>query len=214
MKQLIDYINEMYTPRGGRNYSARGLYLFYMVKYRTHKGMEEWSYCMSEELKYEPAISEELGFKTEDTFRKFIFSCFLKQKKEIAKEYEARGYTDIDIICSPKYILRPQPDSTSMKTWMSNVFNEANKYVNNARVLHLTGDYERYAMKFDRRVEEIKRKYEEDEEIRRKEEWEKYRTKQEMIKKEREEFMKQHADDTYYQIYGWPWDRKDNWTGD
>ena len=207
MKPLIDYINEVYTPRRNNwNHSANDLYLFYMVKYKTREGKEEWSYWMTEELKYNPVISAELGYKSEEEFKKFVFSCFLKQKKEIAKKYEEWGETDIDIICSPKYILRPKPDSANMKTWMSNVFNDANKWANSADVLRLTGDYERYAKKFDKRAEEIQKKYEEEEEIRRKEEWEKYKAEQERIKKEREEFKKQHAGEAYYQIYGWPWE--------
>lgn len=207
MKPLFDYISEVYTQRRNNwNHSALDLYLFYMVKYKTNDGREGWSYCMSEELKYDPVISAELGFKSEDEFKKFVFSCFLKQKKDIAKEYEKYGETVTDIICSPKYILRPKPDSANMKTWMSNIFNDSNKWVNNAGVLRLTGDYERYANKFDKRAEEIRKKMEEEAELRRKSEHEKWAAERERIEKEHEEFKKQHADDAYYQIYGWPWE--------
>jgi len=210
MKPLYDYISEMYvqTRRNNWNFDPRGLYLFYMVKYHTSDGKEWWSYRMTDELKYDPVISAELGFKTEDDFKKFVFSCFLKQKKDIIKYYESNGYSDIDIICSPKYLLRPKLDSANVKTWMSNVFNDSNKMVNANPTLSLTGDYERYEKKFDKRAEEIRKKMEEEAERRRKAEWEKSKAEQERIEKEREEFKKQHAGEAYYQIYGWPWDWK------
>ena len=223
MKPIIDCIKEVYVSkrRIDWNHSARGLYLFYMVKYKNREGEEEWSYNMSDELKYEPVISAELGFKTEEAFKKFVFSCFTRQKKEIVKEYEDWGATDVDVICSPKYILRPQLDGANMKQWMGRVFDDSNKLVRNTNELQLAGEYEGYARKFDKRVEEInkrveeiKKKYEEEERIRSQKEWEKYRADQERIMKEREEFKKQHADEMYYRIYGWPWDRKDNWAGD
>ena len=216
MKPIIDCIKEAYVSkrRIDWNHSARGLYLFYMVKYKDREGEEKWSYNMSDELKYEPVISAELGFKTEEAFKKFVFSCFTRQKKEIVKEYEDWGATDVDVICSPKYILRPQLDGANMKQWMGRVFDDSNKLVRNTNELQLAGEYEGYARKFDKRVEEIKKKYEEEERIRSQKEWEKYRADQERIMKEREEFKKQHADEMYYRIYGWPWDRKDNWVGD
>ena len=207
IKTYNEFINEEYKQtRNNWNWSALGLYLFYMVKYKNKDGKELWYYSMTKQLKYEPEVSAYLGYKTEDDFRKFAYFCFMKQKKDIINDFEKDGYTDVDVICSPKYVLSPQRDSANIKPWMSNVFNDCNKMYNANTTLKLTGDYERYENKFDKRYEEIRQQREAEYKKQQEIERQKRADEEAEIQRQRAEFMKKHAGDSYYQYYGWPWE--------
>ena len=207
IKNYENFINEEYVQkRNNWNYTAYGLYLFYMLKYKNENGAENWYFSMTNQLKYEPEVSAALGYKDEEAFKKFVFSCFMKQKKDIIQHFERYGYTDIEVICSPKYILSPGRDSANVKTWMSNVFNDCNKMYKPYVTLKLTGDYEKYAEKFDKKYEEIRQKREEEYQKKREAERKQREEEEERVKKKREEFMNAHAGDDYYKYYGWPWE--------
>lgn len=207
MKPLYPYIKEAFTPRGiAWNHDSIGLYIFYMVKYKTKDGREMWSYYMTKSLKYDPEISAELGFKDANAFKKYAFSCFMKQKSDIVNDFESLGYTDVTVMCSPKWIICPQVDGNDMKPWMNNVFNGANKEVNANPTIELKGGYENYAKKFDKLMEDRRKRYEEEARIKQQKRDKEYAEKTEQINKSREEFMKAHEDDPYYQYYGWPWE--------
>lgn len=103
-------------------------HIFYMVKYRVDE-TERWAYNISNTFLYNLYISPELGYKTEDDFKKFVYSCFIKEKPNILKYYQENFGKNVDIIVSPKWILKPYQsdrlnDWNNMKPWMKNTFND------------------------------------------------------------------------------------------
>ena len=207
IKDFNTFINEEYKQsRNNWNWSSLGLYLFYMVKYKDQYGKESWYYAMTKQLKYEPEITASLGYKDEESFKKFVYSCFIKQKNDIVQYFEKIGCTNIEIICSPKYVLSPRRDSMNIKPWMNNVFNDSNKMYNAKVTLKLTGEYEKYEAKFDKRYEEVKQQREEEYKQQRDAEYKNSTEQQIMINQKRAEFMKKYAGNSYYQYYGWPWE--------
>lgn len=90
---------------------------------------ERWAYNISNTFLYNLYISPELGYKTEDDFKKFVYSCFIKEKPNILKYYQENFGKNVDIIASPKWILKPYQsdrlnDWNNMKSWMKNTFND------------------------------------------------------------------------------------------
>lgn len=129
-------------------------HIFYMVKY-TVNGVEYWSYNMSNTFLYNLYISPELGYKSEDDFKKFIYSCFTKEKPNILKYYEERYGGTAEVIASPKWILKPlQSDAfndwNNMKQWMKNAYNDkfANKKIDNRYPEEIDGGYKKYHENF------------------------------------------------------------------
>ena len=129
-------------------------HIFYMVKY-TINGGECWSYNMSNTFLYNLYISPELGYKSEDDFKKFVYSCFIKEKPNILKYYEEKYGGTVEVIESPKWILKPLQsdafnDCNNMKQWMRNAYNDrfVNKKVDDRYPEEIDGGYKKYNEKF------------------------------------------------------------------
>lgn len=128
-------------------------YIFYMVKYLS-RGTECWAYNISNVFLYNMYISPELGYKTEDDFKKFVYSCFVKEKPNILKYYQENFGENVEIIASPKWILKPYQsdpfnDWNSMKPWMKNTFNEKSSKRNDNRYPNdIDNGYKKYEEDF------------------------------------------------------------------
>lgn len=129
-------------------------FIFYMVKY-INNDTECWAYNISNVFLYNKYISPELGYKSEDDFKKFIYSCFRKEKPNILKYYQENFGKDVDIISSEKWILKPYQsdpfnDWSSLKPWMKNAFDnrQINKRYDNRYPNDIDNGYKKYEENF------------------------------------------------------------------
>ena len=126
---------------------------------------ERWAYNVSNTFLYNLYISPELGYKTEDDFKKFVYSCFIKEKPNILKYYQENFGKNVDIIASPKWILKPYQserlnDWNNMKPWMKNAFND--KFATKKYDDRYPNDIDNVYKKYEENFLKLKRQFIED----------------------------------------------------
>lgn len=177
VKTYREFLHEGYDKiRTNWNHSEFSYYLFYMIKFTYTDGEEFFEYKMTNDLLYDEKLSNELGYSL-NQFKNMVYGSFrktnvpeiIKREKEYYKKLEGLNYKqvedgrmkvvkDIDIFCSPKWVLKPQDSGAEFKPWMNNAFNDANKMYNASSTDKVKGEYEKYEEKFLK----LKQKYSEE----------------------------------------------------
>jgi hypothetical protein len=236
MKQLLDIINEKLKIEDHLT-----LNLYYIVKLYDSEDGSGLVYQVSESIPWDKTFSSTINpnFKSVEGFKDFILKSFYKEslariKREWVERYNnpnpnikvsyASGYapkpkpqeikySDVTVYVSAKWVLDGRLE-TLPKRWMRNQYDQKINSRNYKPDLYLGSQIQEYLKAY----REIEQKYWEQRNIElqknRDKEDEERKIRQAEFEQYKKEFIKKHKDDPYYQIYGYPWERTDNWVGD
>lgn len=236
MKQLLEIINEKLQIEDHKT-----LNLYYIIKLYDDEDGSGLVYQVSESIPWDKTFSSTINpsFKSVDAFKDFILKSFYKEslarikrewverynnpnpniKISYAYEYTPKPkpteikYSDVTVYVSAKWVLDGRTD-TLPKRWMRNQYGQKIDSRNYKPDFYFGSTIQEY-LKAYREIEqkhweqyniELQRKHDKEDEER--------KIRQAEFEQYKKEFIKKHKDDPYYQIYGYPWERTDNWVGD
>ncbi len=205
MKSLISVINEGFNDIAYANF-----HIFFMVKVGPDKN--NIFYCMTENIRYESDITPKTNVKTLDTLKKFAWKCFFEMKPKYLEYYGSYAHDGFEPVIISAQMLDIKRDP--MKPWQRNTLNAYLQQTNALNLESLGPKFETYKKAFNIACDERQKELEKLQNIKRAKEAADREERQKAFAEYKAQFIKDHSDDPYYQIYGWPWERTSNYVGD